>query len=307
MSSVPRIFAAIAMVSAASGPAANAASCDMHCLLGIADRVVNSVAFNYPQDVPAAPGIRVMEDGKESRVGEGVWKTAQTFTHKMTFADPVTQNIVFFGNADEGGNTALIAMRMKVNDRLVSEIEILPVRKGEMSNFNPDGLATSDTLWGMPIPQSARASRKQMIAVADGYFDALSAGDPDKAAFHPDCVRRENGAKTTDFPPRQLKSCSEGMRYYGGPERSIAPRRFVVVDEERGLVVAIVSFNDAGTTAATREIKGRGIQREIPPESRGRQASSFVFEVFKIENRRIRAITAIYKRAPYRSHSWVEK
>ena len=196
------------------------------------------------------------------------------------------------------GEPAFIGIRARVEQRLVSDIEILHVRREEMTIlpiFLPEKASIFRALWEIPISESARTTREKMIAVVEGYWNAAEVGDPlGKVRFHPDCFRSENGMWTTNNPPVFNLSCSEGASRTG-PVGNVTNRRYPIVDIERGLVVSLAIFDNPGSDAKTFISTKRG---EMPYRFTAR-TFYFIFELFKIEYERIRAITAIFKPVPY--------
>jgi len=80
------------------------------------------------------------------------------------------------------------------------------------------------------------------VAIANSYFDGLSAHDGRIILAHPGCVRVENGALTTQRPipsGGQTDCTAEGaMRNI----YAVTARRYPIVDEEAGVVLALVLF-----------------------------------------------------------------
>jgi hypothetical protein len=80
----------------------------------------------------------------------------------------------------------------------------------------------------------------------------------------------------------------------------ISPRRFIAVDEERGIVLAIVTFQQDGTVASTR-IPGFG---EYPYSgAMHRPFTTVIPEMFKIRDGKIVQIEATMSALPYGTRS----
>jgi hypothetical protein len=80
----------------------------------------------------------------------------------------------------------------------------------------------------------------------------------------------------------------------------ISPRRFVVVDEERGIVQAIVMFHQDGSVAST-DIPGYGEYKYTGAAHR--PFTTVIPEMFKIKNGKIVEIEATMASLPYGSRS----
>ncbi|MFY9691328.1 MAG: hypothetical protein WAJ86_15425, partial [Candidatus Acidiferrales bacterium] len=136
------------------------------------------------------------------------------------------------------------------------------------------------------------------------YFDGIEQGNGDIVPFDKDCVRIENGIQTcpsSASSPLGALSCGAQLStkiftYI----QSVSPRRFPIVDSERGLVLAMVRFNHPGSQQ-TVEVPGHGKM------TMGRYSqwpnSTDIAELFKVQDRKIREITAVIVTATYKAPS----
>jgi hypothetical protein len=154
-----------------------------------------------------------------------------------------------------------------------------------------------------------RTPRERMISLADGYFDTLQHNDG--AIFtriHPDCERVENGVRTTRNPALRLTrvaslGCEEQLRlgYYRYDDR-LRGRRYELIDEERGLVLAAAFIDHRGRLG--RYTLTDGAEAESPVR---RPHSFYVLELFKIKGGAIERIEANFITVPYHMPSpWSE-
>ena len=141
----------------------------------------------------------------------------------------------------------LYGVRLKVEENKISEIEAIVVR-GEQVLDVPAILATKDQDWDI-LPPEQRSSRLAMMAAADDYFELFVKEEKRKVsdlAYSGFCDRWENGAITTkggmnqDVPMPRHDCSPEG---FADMAETHGPRRFLV-DEETGIVVAYVLFNN---------------------------------------------------------------
>ena len=290
---VMKIVAAMALQLAVAGAARAAAPCDKSCLLGIAGDYLDSLTADDPGGAPFAAGLRSTENGVASAPGQGVWTTAKMWSYRHTFVDPVTGGIGVFGVVSEDSDQkALIAVRLKVVDRRITESELMVSRKGDFSLF---GTGTTDAK--PSFRQTAgeeRSTRAELAAIARAYFTGITRGDPSGVPFHPDCNRTENGVQTTNNPPRMMFSCAEGLRRFAYMQR-FRDTRMPVIDPEHGLVWAITAF-DMPVLKRTSTIRGKPY--EISPELQRLPRTLFLYELFKVEGGRIREIEAMMRDAP---------
>jgi hypothetical protein len=162
------------------------------------------------------------------------------------------------------------------------------------------------------VPAAERMSRADLVKTANMYFSGMQQNDGKGVyPFTDDCDRFENGNQSTNVPTPagqtrpDPKTASNYSGQWGCREQfesgllhfvsRIRDRRYVAVDEERGLVFSFVFFDHMG--GDTRHFTAPG----------GRQVTAGpttpwtweLAEMFKLEKGRIHRIEAILERAPY--------
>jgi hypothetical protein len=155
-------------------------------------------------------------------------------------------------------------------------------------------------------------SRADLIATANKYFTGMQQNDgKGDYPFSPDCDRYENGMHSTnaETPPGETRpdpetasnysaqwTCSEqfesGLLHF---VHRIRDRRFVAVDEERGIVFSYVFFDHPG--GDTRNFTAANGSRVTAGPSQ--PWTWYIAEVFKVEDHRIAEIEALLERVPY--------
>src|SRR5205823_6097308 len=106
------------------------------------------------------------------------------------------------------GNTAIVSLRLKIEDRKVTEAEWYLSRKGDSGIGTGAGAQANAAFWDPEyvaahappdrvVRKSERISRNDLIAIANSYFDGPSAHDSKQIVAHPGCIRVENGVPTT--------------------------------------------------------------------------------------------------------------
>lgn len=224
-----------------------AADCDRRCLKDITQQYLDALVKHDPQAAPLASNYRATENAVEVRPGEGLWKSASALgAVQRIFVDPVQGQTGFFGLIDEADTPAIVSLRLKIEDRKITESEAIIGRKG-VSLYDPKNViehAPSD----QPIAANARSSREAMLKAADSYFDGAQSQNPDVVLQRPGCDRYENGVKMTH---RQGRGAG-GVSMSGDCAATIAnakqiaavvDRRYPVVDEEAGVVMGTAIFN----------------------------------------------------------------
>jgi|HigsolmetaAR201D_1030396.scaffolds.fasta_scaffold04251_4 hypothetical protein len=222
-------------------------ACDRQCLKDIANRYLDALVKHDPKSAPLAPSFRSTENAKDVALGEGLWQSATALGEfRRVYVDPVQGQAGFFGLIEEQGVPAIVSLRLKVVDRKVAESEAIIGRKG-VSLYDPKTLAANGPS-DAPLPVHLRSSRAEMIAAAASYFDGAQSQDPSIVRQRPGCDRYENGVKMTHREGRG----AGGVSMSGDCAATIAnarqiaavvDRRYPVVDEEAGVVMATAIFN----------------------------------------------------------------
>jgi hypothetical protein len=310
-------YLAATLLLAGAMTARAAAPCDRACLEGFVDKYLDAVLAHNPALVPLAPDVRYTEDGQRLAIGDGLWRTMHAKGHYRLFVDDVPAGqVAFFGTIEEEnrdpakGTAVLMALRLRIKDGQISEIEQLMVRD-ERPAHAMDG-KTVDPIYLATVPPSERMSRAKMIATANKYFTGMQKNDgKGDYPFADDCNRLENGSQTTNAPtpagqtrpdPKTSSnysaqwSCMEqfksGLLHFVS---RIRDRRYVAVDEERGIVFAFGFFDHEGgdtrhfTTPDGRQIVAGPVQ----------PWTWEIAELFKVQGGQIHRIQAVLQRSPY--------
>ncbi len=280
-------------------PPVGTPACDRTCLEDYIDRYLEAMLKNHVDPELFAREVKFTENGIRLPLGgEGLWYGMTGIgTYKFYVPDIETQQVAFIGtvienmangDADDGeGNFVAVAIRLKVVDGRITEVEQLAIRPSQQlfgggGNDSPFG-NTGDNVEAMgephpifreAIPEAERASREELIEVANYYFTGLARNDgKGYYPFTDDCIRYENGILVTrNFTCKQ--QFEDGSLF--NVVSRIRDRRFVAVDRERGIVFAFAFFDHHRINWTWQ-----------------------LAELFKIENGLIRRIEAVFHRAPF--------
>jgi hypothetical protein len=305
-----------------AGAAAQATeSCNRACLESYVDRYLDAVVADQPAMVPLAPGVRFTEDGQQLVIGDGLWNTMRAKgKYRLFVTDVPAGQVAFFGSIEEDhrdpaqGTPALLALRLKIKNLQITEIEQLVIR--DESSAKRVNEMTPHVVYTQTIPPSERMSRADLIATANKYFTGMQQNDgKGDYPFTDDCNRLENGNQSTNVPtpPGQTRPDPKTAAIYSGQwscleqfksgllhfVNRIRDRRFVAVDEERGIVFSFAFFDHSG--GATRTF--------TTPDGRTITAGPVqpwtwqLAELFKVEKGKIRKIEALLHRSPYGMNS----
>ncbi|HET9219524.1 MAG TPA: hypothetical protein VFR18_21250 [Terriglobia bacterium] len=238
-----------AAIGAGEGPqagrgAAGTGSCDRACLQGFVDQYLDAWVARDPKRLPLAPNVRFTENGQRLELGDGSWNVATgKGKYRLWVVDAQTGQVALLTTVTEDGPTAgqnvasMLALRLKVANRQISEVEALFVRpatgggnggaRGDGTrgvNDGARGVATPATppltpaerleamgspnpIFMQPIPKSERMSRAELIRIANMYFSGMQQNDGlGEYPFTEDCDRFENASQATNVPTRPGQS-----------------------------------------------------------------------------------------------------
>ena len=278
--------------------AARAETCDRTCLEGVADTFLAALAKQDPASLKWAPVVRNSENSVSMNIGEGIWGTA-TATHPggVMAADPHTGNVVWLGVVEEHGQPAFMGLRLRAVNGTVADVESVVARKGEPIPYGTPETYKPDAVFAKSIPQKARRSRDEMIAIVQDYYDSKLSGTL-KAMFTRKCARVIDGVTTTsgDHPDAKVaKGCAAQVTAGAfKPIEAYRARRFPVVDEERGVVVAIAMEDRPVYDVDFKSADGKDHKVALEyPNTRG------LMEIFKIRNGAIERVEGVSGFLPY--------
>jgi hypothetical protein len=268
-------------------------------LIDVMDGYLGALTKHDPGLLAVADDVRVTENGYPVPLGRGLFETAEEVAYRHDIVDPAGDQITVFSVVREGVLPANVMVRLRVGGpaggSVITEIETIVARKGQSSVARPDKLVTPDPVWARPVEATRRSDRATMIAIADSYFQAIE-DDTAEVPFHPDCNRVENGQRTSNTGAFALSCRAQLERKVFSYITRIRDRRFVMVDEARGVVFAIVMFDVPGRK---QDFAGFPVPVEDLPERMWIPRSLLLGELFKIDGGEIHAIEALMVNVPY--------
>jgi hypothetical protein len=238
-------------------------------------------------------------------------------SYRLFVSDVPAGRVAFIGTLREenaqnrDGALVLVALHLKVENRQVSRIELFVVRN-ENAARNVERLGTPHHLFTEAVPPAARMSRADLVKIANMYFSGMQQNDGRGVyPFADDCDRFENGSQSTNAPAQagQARPDPKTASNYSGQwscreqfesgllhfVSRIRDRRYVAIDQERGLVFSFIFFDHmAGDTRHFTTPDGRAVTAGPTTPWTWELA-----EMFKIDDGKIRRIEAILERAPY--------
>ncbi len=282
------------------------APCDRACLEGIVQQYLDALVAHNPFGLPLAAKIKFSENDQLLEMGDGLWNvTTGLGTYRLILADPQAGQAGFLGTVKENDVMVGLALRLKVENRRITEIESLVVRDtGAGDAIEAQGKPDPGFLTAVPPAQ--RVSRAAMIAAADKYWDGIEQSNGNMVPFDADCNRVQNGAQTTNNPKLQLPGvdwnpfalgCREQLntKFFAFVARAY-PRRHLIVDEERQALMSIFTIQVPGDLPV---VDSPGHGKLVYP---GDIASPYfieAFEAFKLNRGKIHRAEALQTRLPY--------
>ena len=276
-------------------PAARAAtSCDKSCLERIADQYRAAYVKHDARALPLAGKVRFSENGvMMPSFPDASWDTiTREAGPATTFSDPQTGQIAIFTAILQMDTPGFLAIRLKVENGRIAEIEHMlstkrnlsgpPTPIGEIETYKPDANLTAI------VPADKRLPRARLMARATGYFDTLqnNTGEIRGTRFTPEATRIENGRLYTEI--------EKGFRrgYYRFNDR--VRREHLLVDEERQVVLARGFIDHKGVLDEYTTTDGEKIRSVY------REPHTWAFlEMFKVNDDRITGVQAVFIGVPY--------
>jgi hypothetical protein len=298
----------VALAGAAGAQSSAGGACNRACLNALVDSYLAALVAHDPSKVPIGANAKFVENVTAKKPGEGLWQTASAVptTFKIYVPDPVAQQVGFLGVIQDGGKPAELALRLKLANGKITEIEHLIA--GNLGDRNLPNLQTPRTVFSTPVPASQRNTRDEMLKIGASYYDALDDNDGHKAPFADDCVRRENGMQTTGNPPPATPGGIGSTGALGCAAQldtgtfqyidKIDNRRVAIADPETGLVIGFSHFHHPMKDKFVT-IKGvPGVEKiEMPFDAFDLPAA----HMFKVSGGKIHEIEAMGFRADYQS------
>lgn len=310
--------------------------CGRDCLYGLVDNYFNALASRCPCNVALAPTVKYTENGQIVKPGEGIWKTfTRRGTYRVYLADPAAGEVGYYGDFSEDNGLLLgvMALRMRVQDRRVTEIEMIAVREQRrpkgglgantagimtprmLDELDPGGFVSPDPVLLQPLP--AAETREQLVAATTRYFDGFTQSKGSLVPFGAECSRRENGMPATnnaegpvvDSAQPAFRIFSQGCaqeldRGFFSALSTVRGVRPLVVDEAQGLVLELTLFDNEGSI---KSVSVSGVGNVAVPGEFLRPITFMAPQLFKIENGKIREIEGLSWPVPFGMSSGWEK
>src|SRR5688572_13798672 len=208
MSRYVRWIGSAAIVIAVGAASASAqTTCDRACLRTMLDQYLTAVVKHDPAAAPLVVGFRQTENAINVRPGNGVWKSVTGLGKvQRRYLDATSGQAAYYGTVEEGSSTAVVTVRVRVENKQLTEAEWYIARADDpglngprQPGRPPANLHNPDYLARNPPPErvvlaNQRTDRAALVRIVDSYFDAITSHDGSVALTHPGCGRVENGS-----------------------------------------------------------------------------------------------------------------
>jgi hypothetical protein len=192
------------------------------------DQYLNAVIKHDPSAAPIVVGFRQTENAINVRPGNGTWKSVTGLGRiGRRYYDPVSGQAAYYGTLMEGETEVLATVRVRVEDKRLTEAEWYIARPDDpglngprQPGRPPANLLNPEYLSQNPppdrvVPAGQRSDRQTLIRIVDSYFDAITSRDGTVALTHSGCGRVENGTPTPAgqfLPPLNPQAAPAGQR-----------------------------------------------------------------------------------------------
>jgi hypothetical protein len=209
------VIMATALFSAASS--ASAAQCGSACLKATLKSYESKVLRHRPTGLALTKDVRMTQNYKPINAGDGYWRTISKFAFQTVVADPTAGQVAAVGFLRDADRDAYFALRLKVENRKISQSEMFLVHKGDATFFgaDPDPKAGISPAYEQLVPPALRSRRETLVRIANAFDDSWQYRNEDLAPFADDCTFYENHVELTDPNGPSGGSCG-GIVEYGG-------------------------------------------------------------------------------------------
>jgi hypothetical protein len=184
----------------------------------------------------------------------------------------VSGQAAYYGTLQEGSGTAIVTVRVRVENRRLTEAE-WHIARADDPGLNgprqpgrpPANLHNPEYLAKNPppdrvVPANQRSDRAALVRIVNSYFDAITSHDGSVALTHPGCSRAENGSPAPagrflppiapanppanppagQSGPPANNDCVSGLANFN--LSMVVARRIPLVDEEAQVVLGYAVF-----------------------------------------------------------------
>jgi hypothetical protein len=229
--------------AASGGTGGGTTACTRELLRSTITAYFTALAAHNASTLPTAASVKFTENGMVRTLGTGLWMTAGAVKYSQSALDVEICSSATHAIVPEGTMDIPLALRLKLVNQQITEIETIAVRPGDYrlggQTFasNPMAIinANNTVMWETPPAVAQRNTRAELIAWIDKYFREFPMGVCNTA---PSCGRLENGYGAGMFMCTTGASCAPGAPS-GTP---VMTPRALLADPETGIGVGMTMF-----------------------------------------------------------------
>jgi len=274
-------------------------------LYAAAESYLDALEEQDPSRLAFADGVAFSENKVRLAIGDGLWNTISGVrdSYDLKIADTASGQVAWFGIVEEHGHPAIMGLRLGMVGGAIAEVETIVCRAMEFGPFpSIESYVAPRPLMLADVRKDQRRPRANMVRIANGYFDTLQLNDGTlRTEFTDDCDRVENGLQTTNNPniegyPIAAMGCADQFRQgqYIYDDR-LRDRRFPLVDEEKGIVLAGGFIDHCGKVVDVTWTDGVTKTKSVFHFPH----SFALMEMFKIVDGKIAGVEAVFVTVPY--------
>jgi len=225
-----------AITAGAGAGGSSPGGCTRELLKATIDSYFKALAAHDPSLLPLAGTVKFTENGKESKPADApLWKTAGTLKYAHSALDTKTCMSASEAVVPDGTTDIPVAVRLKLVDQKITEIETIAARKGDYTGVTSDTAAlaaSKDTIkWEEPVSADKRNTYEELSSWMTKYFKQFPQGVCNTTST---CKRMENGGGNF--------VCSEGAGCAASSTSTVLKPHLVIADVETGLGVGFTLF-----------------------------------------------------------------
>ncbi len=253
-----------ALLVVSSACAVAATECSRTCLEATMQGYLTALVAHDTKGLSVMKDVKYTENQERTVLGNGLWRSAEEIgPYRIVVSDSENSQVAFMGNIRTVSGWSMLAVRLRVQDRVITEVEtIIPGAAAGSGTYDlssgAGSLRTARPAFSTALLPAERRDRSQLIWSADLHYEGIERGNGDIVPFDEHCIKIENGVqliRNPNFhspgvspggkpvPNFTAMSCRDQFNTHIWDTDRITDRRYPVVDEERGVVIAFGMYH----------------------------------------------------------------
>ena len=278
------------------------------------DAYLAALLARDPSQMPVSPGCRFTENGVAIPLGEALWRSIDRLdSYRVDYIDPDAGQAASHVAFVENDRAGLMALRIRVEDGLITEVETILHRSAPMALNMPK----AEPLWFEAEDPSGRLNRDALAAETENYLKAVAMDDGSQVRFNrQSAIRLENGILMAIGPndewPYPMRPIEDPDSWFAAVRSTLGMHpadqlstgiysfitsydnaRFPVIDVERQVVFGVWNFRRLGT------VRGMTLNGQYYPHMAGTQCpnENLLGQAFKFRDGAITRVQGVFLNA----------